>query len=166
MNRPGRPKTKKESKYNSVDWYEISMKKNKNHRYNIERQIDRLDKIEQQLIENSTDSKEPVVFTKIYGLKNKTWVHIGYRCTSCDKTFKSENIVAKHKDVCTRINTIDNTEETFMPIQRITRNGETYYRWGDSGKLYKDRKDAEKQAAAAYASGYKKPENKPKMGKK
>jgi hypothetical protein len=31
------------------------------------------------------------------------------------------------------------------------------YRYGDSGKLYKDRKDAEKQAAAIFASGYKEP---------
>ena len=36
--------------------------------------------------------------------------------------------------------------------------GETaYYRWGDSGKMYRKREDAEKQAAAAYASGYKSP---------
>lgn len=47
-----------------------------------------------------------------------------------------------------------------MPIQRITRDGETYYRWGDSGKLYRNRSDAEKQAQAAYASGYKKKESK------
>ena len=46
-----------------------------------------------------------------------------------------------------------------MPIQKVTKNGETYYRWGDSGKLYKDRADAEKQAQAAYASGYKSPQD-------
>jgi len=44
-----------------------------------------------------------------------------------------------------------------MPIQTIMVKGERMYRWGDSGKLYKDRADAEKQAAAAYASGYKEP---------
>ena len=44
-----------------------------------------------------------------------------------------------------------------MPIQTLTVKGEKMYRWGDSGKLYKDRADAEKQAAAAYASGYKEP---------
>jgi hypothetical protein len=44
-----------------------------------------------------------------------------------------------------------------MPIHRVTKNGEVYYRWGDHGKLYKDRKDAEAQARAAYASGYKEP---------
>jgi uncharacterized C2H2 Zn-finger protein len=44
-----------------------------------------------------------------------------------------------------------------MPIQRVMKNGEAYYRWGDQGKLYKDKKDAEKQAQAAHASGYKEP---------
>ena len=39
----------------------------------------------------------------------------------------------------------------------ITVKGQKMYRYGDSGKLYKDRSDAEKQAAAAYASGYKEP---------
>ena len=43
-----------------------------------------------------------------------------------------------------------------MPIQAIMKNGKRMYRWGDSGKLYEKREDAEKQAAAAYASGYKK----------
>lgn len=49
-----------------------------------------------------------------------------------------------------------------MPIQTVMVRGEKMYRWGDSGKLYRDRADAEKQAAAAYASGYKKPEDKMK----
>lgn len=44
-----------------------------------------------------------------------------------------------------------------MPIQTVMIKGEKMYRWGDSGKLYKQRSDAEKQAAAAYASGYKEP---------
>ena len=44
-----------------------------------------------------------------------------------------------------------------MPIQMITVKGEKMYRYGDSGKLYKDRSDAEKQAAAIHASGYKEP---------
>ena len=37
-----------------------------------------------------------------------------------------------------------------MPINKV----EGGYRWGTRGKVYKTRKDAEKQAAAAYASGY------------
>jgi len=44
-----------------------------------------------------------------------------------------------------------------MPIQTLMIKGEKMYRWGDTGKMYKDRKDAEKQAAAAYASGYREP---------
>ena len=44
-----------------------------------------------------------------------------------------------------------------MPIQTLMIKGERMYRYGDSGKLYKDRKDAEKQAAAIIASGYKEP---------
>ena len=46
-----------------------------------------------------------------------------------------------------------------MPIRKITRGGETFYRWGDSGKEYRNRADAEKQAAAAYASGYRSKES-------
>jgi hypothetical protein len=42
-----------------------------------------------------------------------------------------------------------------MPIQKVMKNGVPYYRWGDQGKLYRNRSDAEKQAQAAYASGYK-----------
>jgi hypothetical protein len=44
-----------------------------------------------------------------------------------------------------------------MPIQTVMIKGERMYRYGDSGKLYKLRSDAEKQAAAMYASGYKEP---------
>ncbi len=38
-----------------------------------------------------------------------------------------------------------------MPIRKV-KGG---YKWGSKGKVYKDRKGAERQAAAAYASGYK-----------
>lgn len=38
-----------------------------------------------------------------------------------------------------------------MPIRKV----EGGYKWGSKGKVYKNRKDAERQAAAAYASGYK-----------
>ena len=45
-----------------------------------------------------------------------------------------------------------------MPIRKV-KGG---YRWGSSGKVYPTKGQATKQAAAAYASGYKKP----KGGKK
>lgn len=40
-----------------------------------------------------------------------------------------------------------------MPIRK-TKSGK--YKWGKSGKAYPTRKQAVKQAQAAYASGYKK----------
>ena len=42
-----------------------------------------------------------------------------------------------------------------MPIRKV-KGG---YKWGSKGKVYRNRKDAERQAAAAYASGYKKSED-------
>tara|TARA_R110000824_G_scaffold178777_1_gene358632 strand:- start:316 stop:441 length:126 start_codon:yes stop_codon:yes gene_type:complete len=39
-----------------------------------------------------------------------------------------------------------------MPIKKV-KGG---YRWGSTGKVYKSRQGAERQASAAYASGYKK----------
>jgi len=39
-----------------------------------------------------------------------------------------------------------------MPVIK-TKSG---YKWGKSGKVYKRKSDAEKQARAIYASGYKK----------
>jgi|TARA_B100001939_G_C16639256_1_gene486880 hypothetical protein len=38
-----------------------------------------------------------------------------------------------------------------MPVKKV-KGG---YRWGSKGKVYKTRKQAERQAKAAYASGYK-----------
>jgi hypothetical protein len=47
-----------------------------------------------------------------------------------------------------------------MPVQKITKNNQTYYRWGTSGKMYKTRQEAETQGRAIYASGYKEPKDK------
>jgi hypothetical protein len=41
-----------------------------------------------------------------------------------------------------------------MPVQKVTKGGMTMYRYGDSGKMYKTRDEAEKQGRAMYASGY------------
>ena len=49
-----------------------------------------------------------------------------------------------------------------MPIQTVMIKGQKMYRYGDSGKLYKERADAEQQAAAIHASGYKEPMKKKK----
>jgi hypothetical protein len=47
-----------------------------------------------------------------------------------------------------------------MPVQRVTVKGETFYRWGTMGKLYKKREDAERQGMAAYSAGYAKKKKK------
>ena len=47
-----------------------------------------------------------------------------------------------------------------MPIQSVTVKGQKYYRYGQSGKLYRNRADAEKQAQAIHAAGYKEPTKK------
>ncbi len=43
-----------------------------------------------------------------------------------------------------------------MPVRKLTVNGETFYQWGQSGKMYKKREDAEKQGYAIEQQGYKK----------
>ena len=43
-----------------------------------------------------------------------------------------------------------------MPVREVRNNSGKIigYKWGRSGKVYKKREDAEKQARAIYASGY------------
>lgn len=41
-----------------------------------------------------------------------------------------------------------------MPVHRVTRNGKTRYRWGEHGREYPTREQAERQGRAAYAAGY------------
>ena len=42
-----------------------------------------------------------------------------------------------------------------MPVRKLTINGETFYQWGQTGKMYKKREDAEKQGYAIEQQGYK-----------
>lgn len=117
---------------------------------------------ELKLIEQATEELEPVPLAEVYGMYKGQWIRLGYRCMECDKQFNHPTVVEKHKNVCSRLNTLTKQkmqlkEEKDMPIQVVTQNGQRMYRYGDSGKLYKDRKDAEKQAAAIHASGYKEP---------
>lgn len=106
--------------------------------------------------------------TTIYEIKNKKCNIVGYSCYLCGNTFKAKNTLLMHKSKCGSINTIyDYTKfeiirNTHMPIQTVTVKGEKMYRYGDSGKLYRNRADAEKQAQAAYASGYKEKNDAPK----
>jgi len=89
-----------------------------------------------------------------YSQTTKQWKFTGYRCLHCENIFKTDVGIHKHQSLCKELNTIKK-REVFMPIQVITVGGERMYRYGDTGKLYKNRMDAEKQARAAHASGYK-----------
>ena len=100
-----------------------------------------------------------MVVTQHFDKTTKEWKFVNYRCKLCDNSFKTVTTASKHHAVCKELNTIKKKQlkEKLMPIQVVTKNGERYYRYGDSGKLYKDRSDAEKQAKAIYASGYREP---------
>ena len=42
-----------------------------------------------------------------------------------------------------------------MPIQKVIKGNTVYYRYGESGHLYKTKQEAEQQMRAMYAAGYK-----------
>lgn len=92
-----------------------------------------------------------------YNRDIKRWKFVGYSCLHCSNGFKSPVTITKHMNNCKELNTSKKTKESEMPIQTIMIKGERYYRYGDSGKPYKNRSDAEKQAQAIHASGYKEP---------
>ena len=102
-------------------------------------------------------NKKELAIHTLHTWHNGVWKQTGWRCGYCDKSFKNQRFVTNHLEICKQINTIKKEKE--MPIQVITVKGERYFRWGDQGKLYKDRKDAEKQAQAIYASGFKEKNN-------
>ena len=87
----------------------------------------------------------------VYKYKNKKWEHFNSYCKRCDKVI-CKNMAKSHPDNCEVINTI---KEIDMPVRRVVQNGKVYYQWGEHGKLYEKKEDAEKQGRAAYASGYK-----------
>ena len=54
--------------------------------------------------------------------------------------------------------------EINMPVRKLNINGETFYQWGQSGKMYKNKADADRQGTAIAAQGYKKkPRPRPKQ---
>ena len=91
--------------------------------------------------------------SEIYGLDGEhKWKLIGYQCLDCGKVMNKTSTLEKHPLICTKeIKINKEIREQEMPIQRIEKDGEIYYRWGVQGKLYKNRADAEKQAKAIYS---------------
>lgn len=112
---------------------------------------------------NDLENQQLPITTIYQRSKNNKLNIVGYSCALCRKTFKTHYYIQRHKDNCKNINTLyDYTQfeivrNTDMPIQTVTVKGQKMYRWGDQGKLYRNRSDAEKQARAIYASGYKEP---------
>jgi hypothetical protein len=87
-----------------------------------------------------------------YNRKNRVWEHITNYCNICKKNVSAKN-TDKHLSICEQINTI---KENDMPVRRVVKNGKIYYQWGEQGKLYESKEQAEKQGQAVYAQGYKK----------
>ena len=98
----------------------------------------------------------------IYQIVKGQWQLFRYGCPNCEKNYKNIEYAQKHIIQCT-INTNKQKQKELlreakhMPVQKIMKNGEAYYRWGDTGKEYRNRADAEAQGRAAYASGYREP---------
>jgi hypothetical protein len=125
----------------------------------LQKKISNTDTRQLRLLEGVTLNLPTIQLHKIFAKINKHWCHVGFLCSQCDMVFSHPFVVKNHKNICERLNTIQGTE--FMPIQVVMQNGTRYYRWGDSGKLYTNIKDAQAQAQAVYASGYKDPIIKP-----
>jgi hypothetical protein len=88
----------------------------------------------------------------LYQLIDKQWKHVGWRCITCDKLYRTLEKKNQHLELNVEINTSKENKE--MPIQRIMKNGKQYYRYEDNGKLYDSIKEAED--AKSNSSGYKK----------
>lgn len=90
-------------------------------------------------------------FVRLHG----KWHDKGTFCRFCNMPLDGDPILLdKHRYVCSLINTNHSDGDYNMPIQEIKRGGKTYYRYGESGKEYPTRKQAEQQAAAIHAAGY------------
>lgn len=104
----------------------------------------------------------PENIIKLYQRKKHGWFISGYKCGNCLKHFaKFGEPLRKHLETCNIVrHCVDDeeiVEDNIMPIREVRNNqGKTIgYQWGSSGKIYRNREDAEKQARAIYASGYK-----------
>lgn len=81
---------------------------------------------------------------EVFQYKDGEWVLVSYACQHCTETFKTVRYCTKHELQCKELNTIKkNKEELNMPIQRVTRGGQSFYRKGQDGKLYKTKEEAE-----------------------
>jgi len=96
--------------------------------------------------------EQPGALLLQYSKMSKEWKFVKYSCRSCGSTCKT----LKHFNTCKELNTTKK-RNIIVPIQVVTQNGKRMYRYGDTGKLYPNRSDAEKQAQAIHAAGYREP---------
>lgn len=90
----------------------------------------------------------------IHQRKSDTWEIKLYGCQYCETTFKTEKYCAKHEERCKSINTRKQQKEAqSMPVQRITKGNQTFYRKGNDGKLYKTMEEAESGGKKKGADG-------------
>ena len=93
--------------------------------------------------------------TQIYLRQNYQWVLWGWGCPECLYATSRRTGVTRHREQeCWYVRPRRQKESETVPIQVIERNGRRLYRWGSSGKEYATRQQAEQQARAAYAAGY------------
>lgn len=90
--------------------------------------------------------------TQIYRRQNFEWILWGWGCPQCLYATSRRTGVPRHRAQECRARRVP--EEQDMPIQVIERNGRRMYRWGSQGREYATRQQAEQQARAAYAAGY------------
>ena len=163
------------------EWYPDKPLQSNTHR--VERLMRGNDSRELKIIKKLANMPQHISqprYATVYALKNLQWQIIGFRCFDCGRALGKLSTLEKHPLVCTRELMINKTtqqeeetqefvfnkrtlEDIDMPIQKVMKDNETYYRYGTQGRLYKNRADAVKQAQAIYASGYHdKPVNKQK----
>jgi hypothetical protein len=86
--------------------------------------------------------------------KSDVWKTIAFGCKHCDKTFRTEKVCSKHEEQCLTINTKKKLKSgEHMLIQRITKGGQSFYRQGQDGKLYKTREEAESNSTSMKKKG-------------
>jgi hypothetical protein len=86
--------------------------------------------------------------------KNDVWKLFAYGCDHCEKTFKTEKYCSNHEEQCLTINTRKKLKlGEHMLIQRITKGGQSFFRQGQDGKLYKTREEAQSSGKKKGADG-------------
>ena len=103
---------------------------------------------------------EQVPLSNLYMRLDGVWIHKGLTCRLCGRVMSHPTVIDKHRYICEVLN--KEIEDEIMPIHRIQRGGQTYYRYGTTGKEYKTLAEAERQAAAIKASQAREAEKKKK----